>query len=1412
MYIGVDIGSVALKAVVMDDRRNIVWSTYRRTRGRAMETALAVLEELFEEFGPDFFQGIAATGAGGKLLAEVLDLRFVNEIIAQSAATIALHPDVRTIIEIGGEDSKLILLDTDDETGALRVADFAMNAICAAGTGSFLDQQASRLGVTIEEFGRMALRSESPPRIAGRCSVFAKSDMIHLQQTATPDYDIVAGLCCAMARNYKSSIGKGKEFRKAIAFQGGVAANPGMVRAFTDVLELDAEELVIPEHFAEMGAIGAVLVALESGSLTPPGDLAPLRRHLEARDLTFETHAPLVGDDYPIHTEPEPLQVNDGTRIPAYLGVDVGSISTNVVVIDEHNRVLARRYLMTAGRPLEAVTRGLYEVGLEVADKVEIMGACTTGSGRYLTADFISADIAKNEITAHATAAVCVNKDVDTILEIGGQDSKYTSLANGTVIDFAMNKVCAAGTGSFLEEQAERLGVNIIDEFGEIALSATAPVHLGERCTVFMETDLNHRQQQGADRDDLIAGLCYSIVLNYLNRVVEDRAIGDVIFFQGGVTANRGVKAAFESVLGKKVIVPPHHDVMGAIGAAIIARDNRTWQKSSFKGFDLRQRKYKVTAFECKSCPNHCEIRRVDVAGEKPLYYGSRCGKFEEGVRTRKGEHLPRLFKERETMLRRAYTGRSPRAGKLLGKTLVIPQVAHYFELFPFWNAFFSELGFDVETTADTNRPIIQAGCENVSAETCFPIKVAHGHLLDAFARRPDYIFLPAIINMTHTQSELEHSFNCPYVQSIPYITRSAIDFTSYDSEVLSPTLHFEYGPKEVEGVLRRLARRFVKDDSVIANAFDQAYEAQRRFYDSLLQRGKEVLDSLGEDEIAIVVVSRPYNGCDPALNLNIPEKLRDLGVLAIPMDFLPLDRVDLATDYPHMYWKYGQRIMAAAKIMRNDRRLKAIYITNFGCGPDSFISKFFGRELGSPYLTIEIDEHSADVGAITRCEAYLDSLRSTGELSLRRARTVFSNFNVRTSGDRRTIYVPYMDDHALMLAAAMRANGVDAETLPMTDEEGLQLGRKYTSGKECYPAILTTGDILKKALSPGFDPDRSAFFMPTAFGPCRFGQYNKFHRMILDDLGFENVPLVLLDQTKDFHGDISNLGPNFRRTAWMAIVYVDQLQKAVRERRPLEVVPGSADALYRHFLHEAQETIERRGSLVQLARRTGKALRNLAVDRSRRLPKIGFIGEAYVRCHQFAHSRSIRKIEELGALTVVATLQEWIDYISMMRKYDYRRDRNYKGLAKEHLSTVVQRLEERRVRRPFDGLIDEFFEEAPTEHVFELARPYLDWTVRGEAVLSMGRCVEYAKAGFDGVVNLIPFNCMPGTIVNALLTAFQKDFGIPVLKLAFDGTDQASADTRLEAFVHQAAQRARCADVVPVAACESAEAPCAKT
>ncbi len=511
LYLGLDLGSISLNTVVIDSDENILENFYDHCHGQPFHVLRNRLTDLLSKYDAARFRQIAITGSGGQLAAKLIGGQFINEIIAQSKSVSKLYPDIRTIIEMGGEDSKLIIMEQGKEPEHSSLSDFAMNSICAAGTGSFLDQQAKRIGVPIEkEFGELALKSVNPPHIAGRCSVFAKSDMIHLQQIATPVHDIVAGLCFAVARNFKSNLAKGKELVKPIIFQGGVAANAGVVHAFKTLLNLGEGELTVPEYHASMGALGAIFYIREQSR-----DDVPFKGLDELEEYLLKTSGngkgmPMLIESTANVMKGVTFELDGHMKYPVYLGVDVGSLSTNVVLIDDQNRVVARRYLPTASRPLEAIRQGLTEIFEEVGNKVEVKAAGSTGSGRYLTGDFIGADVIQNEITAQATAAIAYDPGVDTIFEIGGQDSKYISIDNGVVVDFEMNKVCAAGTGSFLEEQAEKLDINIIEEFGNLALNAENPTSLGCRCTVFIESDLNANQQKGEKNENLVGGLAYS--------------------------------------------------------------------------------------------------------------------------------------------------------------------------------------------------------------------------------------------------------------------------------------------------------------------------------------------------------------------------------------------------------------------------------------------------------------------------------------------------------------------------------------------------------------------------------------------------------------------------------------------------------------------------------------------------------------------------------------------------------------------------------------------------------------------------------------------------------------------------------------------------------------------------------------
>jgi predicted nucleotide-binding protein (sugar kinase/HSP70/actin superfamily) len=711
----------------------------------------------------------------------------------------------------------------------------------------------------------------------------------------------------------------------------------------------------------------------------------------------------------------------------------------------------------------------------------------------------------------------------------------------------------------------------------------------------------------------------------------------------------------------------------------------------------------------------------------------------------------------------------------------------------PLFRALFTELGFEVVLSSRTNRRLIAEGIDETAAEPCFPIKVAHGHVRDLVTKGVDYIFLPTVIDMPKASDDIVNSYVCPYVQAVPFMAPAAMEDVDWAGRLLRPIIHFSHGDAAVRRQFEAMAVGLGVGKSRARAAVTEAFAAQQRFQDSLRERGREVLAGLGEKDTALVIISRPYNGCDPGLNMNIPEKLRDLGCLAIPLDMLPLDSEDISADHPHMYWKYGQKILSGARIIAKDPRLYPVYITNFGCGPDSFIMKYVTRELkGKPCLVLEVDEHSADVGAITRCEAYLDSLKAVRNRDLRPAKRLRAgdlDYSRKTFG-KRTVYIPYMDDHGYAMAAAMRAGGVNAVQMPISDEETIMWGRKATSGKECYPCIITTGDMLRQIHTPGFDASKSAFFMPTAFGPCRFGQYNKFLRLVLDDMGLEDVPVVLLDQDKDFQDDIKDLGADFRKLAWAGIVFVDTMQKIVRETRPYEVTKGESDKVYEEFLRKSEKVIETRGDLPALAREARAAFDRIKVDRSKPRPRIGIVGEVFVRCNQFTNHFIARKIEESGGEAVLPPFEEWVNYIAWSRLTDAKTAKQYKRVLVEKITDFIQRREKYKILNPFRGAVRHFFDEPPSDKVVGLGTRYLDPSVRGEPILSMGRCMEYAEDGCDGVVNLLPFNCMPGTIVNALLTKFQKDFDMPVLKVAFDGLMSATETMRIEAFMHQCRER----------------------
>ncbi len=1083
--------------------------------------------------------GFIATGSSADMLRALLpNVRILEDVPAMVRGVQSLAPTAASAIQMGAQSGVFV---TGFAGG--HAPEFSMNESCAAGTGSFFEDQMERLGLPLESYSELVGRAQTVPRLSGRCSVFAKTDIIHRQQEGVPVEDILQGLCHATVKAFKATIVRNLPVEKPLALVGGTLLNAGVVRAVREVFKLEDDELLADESLVCAQAVGAALAAASANTTSatlsdlyaalgsasglaaddllrlpqlPQADCTPNRGFALAPSPWNPQGSPArEGEAVPHSAAVEALP--QGTPVPVALGVDVGSTSTNLVLMSTDGVLLDAQYLRTRGNPKQAVREGLASLAERVGDRVKVVAAGCTGSGRTMIGNFIGADAVRDEITCQARGAAQADPQVDTVFEIGGQDSKYISLTNAQVSDFQMNKVCAAGTGSFVEEQAGRLGIALPD-YGELALSAEHPVDLGERCTVFVETAINAALAKGATKAEVAAGLCLSVVRNYLHKVVGTKPIGKRIVLQGGVAYNPAIVAAFRAYAGDNLTVSPWFAVSGAVGAALLAAEAQgvltesgaatessmespaeSFPTSAFKGWDL-------------SGESH-QVKRVDP---------------EEIAANRA------FFRKVDEMYLEGYNPtRDPNK-----KTVGIPRALMMHKLFPMANAFFTQLGFNVVLSDASDEETVRLAQASAQGETCYPVKLVHGHMAQLLDAGVDYVFMPHVHTIRHLKSTVPHNYACPYMQSIPDIVAKELDYDGHGITLLSPEMNLDFGQGAMAEVMLQVGAQLGRTPQETAKAMLAGGFAVTEFTRKTEDLGDQLLSSLKPGERVIVIITRNYGIVDPALNMGIPDLLLDRGQKVITVSHLHAHDLGISADYPGVVWPFGQHILSGAKLVRRDPRLFAVYLTNHGCGPDTMISHLFAEEMGSkPYLAIEMDEHYSKVGVETRVEAFLNAIEQYEASDLRGTPT--STHVVNTACEPvqtcEVAGLPSFGPYGPLAAQWLRDQGISVRELHPS-AQSLELGRKETTSKEYYTFASMLGLALEAAgegdaeaeaagaagegpateatagaASGAAEPVRQ-LLIPSSQGGEADGQYDRVIRSVLDTKGHSDVRVVAPD------------------------------------------------------------------------------------------------------------------------------------------------------------------------------------------------------------------------------------------------------------------------------------------------------------
>ena len=1356
--LGIDIGSTTVKVSIIEDGGKLLFADYKRHFANIQETLADLLREGEEKLGALTVEPVI-TGSGGLTLSKHLGIPFVQEVVAVATSLKDYAPQTDVAIELGGEDAKIIYF-----TGGI---DQRMNGICAGGTGSFIDQMASLLQTDASGLNEYAKNYKAIYPIAARCGVFAKTDIQPLINEGATKEDLSASIFQAVVNQTISGLACGKPIRGNVAFLGGpLHFLPELRAAFIRTLNLGPDQIIAPDHSHLFAAIGA---AMNSDPKTTASlhDLIERLSHGIKMDFEVKRMEPLFTDeaDYEkFRTRHASHDVKKGDLATyegnCYLGIDAGSTTTKVALVGEDGSLLYRFYSNNNGSPLATAIRAMQEIHDQLPEKAQIAYSCSTGYGEALLKSALMLDEGEVETISHYYAAAAFEPDVDCILDIGGQDMKCIKIKDGTVDSVQLNEACSSGCGSFIETFAKSLNYSVQD-FAKEALFAKNPTDLGTRCTVFMNSNVKQAQKEGASVADISAGLAYSVIKNALFKVIKITNASDLgkhVVVQGGTFYNDAVLRSFEKISGCEAVRPDIAGIMGAYGAALIARERYDASKTTtMLPIDkILSLTYKTTMARCQGCTNHCVLTINRFDGGRQFVTGNRCERGLGGNKQKKD--IPNLF---DYKYHRMFDYEPLTADLAPRGTVGIPRVLNMYENYPFWAVFFRELGYRTVLSPKSTRQIYELGIESIPSESeCYPAKLAHGHIEWLIRQGLTYIFYPCVPYERNETPEAGNHYNCPMVTSYAENIKNNVEsLTDHKVHFRNPFMAFT----NEEILTKRLVEEFTRDQSIpekeIRAAAHKAWQELIASRQDMEKKGEEVIAWLKETgHHGIVLAGRPYH-VDPEINHGIPELITSYGFAVLTEDSVShLGRVDrplIVTDQ----WMYHSRLYEAASYVKTQPNLDLIQLNSFGCGLDAVTTDQVNDILtrsGKIYTLLKIDEVNNLGAARIRVRSLIAAIR-VREMRHYHKPIVSSAYSrvyfTKEMKKNYTILCPQMSPiHFDLIEPAVRSCGYNLEVLQNSDRTAVDTGLKYVNNDACYPSLIVVGQIMDALLSGKYDLEHTAVIMSQTGGGCRASNYIGFIRRALERAGMPQIPVISLNA----NGMETN--PGFKITlplltkAMQAVVYGDLFMRVLYATRPYEAKAGSANALHEKWKAICIKSLQKRSlSMAEFNRN----IRGIVHDfdelprRNVQKPRVGIVGEILVKFSPLANNHVVELLEAEGAEAVMPDLLDFLLYC--FYNSNFKADNLGGKRSTAHLCNMGISLLEyfrRTCRRELERSTH-FLPPARIQDLASMAKHYVSLgNQTGEGWFLTGEMLELIHSGTTNIICTQPFGCLPNHIV----------------------------------------------------------------